>query len=287
MLSKRWLKAYLFGCLLAFTCRANVLANPWEAVDEPSLGEVTAMGSYANGCLAGAKALPLSGEGFQVIRTARNRYYGHPQLIAFITDLAQSFQQSQQSDLLIADMSMPRGGNFSHGHSSHQIGLDVDIWLQLADKTLTETQRESPEPLDLVDQKTFSLDSPHWQPQQTQMLQLAAEDERVARIFVSPVIKLHLCDMKLADDTWLTKVRPWWGHTYHMHVRLHCPADDDSCIDQAPITKGNGCQELNWWRQQMTQTKTKTKPSNKKLPAKPKKPKVKPKQCKRLLTAES
>ena len=31
--------------------------------------------------------------------------------------------------LLIGDMSQPRGGPMVSGHASHQIGLDVDIWL--------------------------------------------------------------------------------------------------------------------------------------------------------------
>lgn len=47
-------------------------------------------------------------------------------------------------DLLIADISMPRGGHFVSGYASHQIGLDVDIWFRLAAKLLTVKQREAP-----------------------------------------------------------------------------------------------------------------------------------------------
>ena len=226
----------------------------------------------------------MSGVGFQVIRTERQRYFGHPQLISFISDYSNNLQQYQQSNVLIADMSMPRGGNFTHGHSSHQIGLDVDIWLKLTEQPLTLKQRAQPEPFDIVNTKRFSLDSKQWQPQHTRMVQLAAEDSRVARIFVSPVIKQHLCDMKLGDDTWLNKVRPWWGHTYHMHVRLHCPKDDASCINQAAIPQGNGCNELSWWKQQYTQPKEKPKSKPNSKPAK-KKEKTKPKRCEQILSS--
>ncbi|MFT5788705.1 MAG: penicillin-insensitive murein endopeptidase [Shewanella sp.] len=264
---------------------SGLSANPWEQVDSPYRGDTAAVGSYANGCLAGAEALPLSGDGFQVIRTERQRYYGHPLLISFITEFASTLQQHNHSDLLIADMSMPRGGNFSHGHSSHQIGLDVDIWLKLIEQPLTTVQREQPQPFDIVNAKQFTLDSLQWQPEHTRMLQSAAEDSRVARIFVNPVIKQHLCDMGLANDHWLAKVRPWWGHTYHMHVRLHCPAGDASCINQAIVPKGNGCNELSWWKQQMTQTKPKSTSKKSAKTAKKKKEKIKPKQCAQLISA--
>ena len=289
-MQRKEVSRFLFYCcsrlsnamLFLVSSAVCAVANPWEQVESPFKGNAAAVGSYANGCLAGAKALALSGAGFQVIRPQRKRYYGHPLLISFINDYSHDFQRYSQSKLLIADISMPRGGNFSHGHSSHQIGLDVDIWFKLSKQPLTVAQRAQPEPFDIVDTEQFQLDSKQWQPLHTRMLQLAAEDSRVARIFVSPVIKQHLCDMNLNNDTWLQKVRPWWGHTYHMHVRLHCPSDEPDCISQAAIANGNGCNELGWWRQQYIQPKPKPKS---KPPTKPaRKKKVKPLQCAKLLS---
>ncbi|MGS0677344.1 penicillin-insensitive murein endopeptidase [Shewanella sp. 125m-1] len=268
-------------------------ANPWEAVGTTYGTQASAIGSYANGCLKGAQALPLVGKGYQVIRTARQRYYGHPSLIRFIEGYATKLNQQGFSDILVADMSMPRGGNFTKGHSSHQIGLDVDIWLKQTSQPLTEAEREQPTPLKLVNKKQFKLDTQVWSKAHTQMLKLASEDERVARIFVSPVIKQHLCDLRLANDSWLNKVRPWWGHTYHMHVRLSCPDDNPFCRDQAAIPSGNGCGELGWWKQQLTQTQVeKPKPLASKSTAtaeakpKSKKAKVKPKQCSVMVAAK-
>ena len=47
---------------------------------------------------------------------------------------------------------------------------------------------------------------------------------------------------------WLSKIRPWWGHNYHFHVRLRCPANDRACENQDPLPPGDGCDEsLAWW----------------------------------------
>lgn len=267
--------------LLVFT----VMANPWEEVDTPFVNKASAIGGYANGCLQGGQALPLVGDGYQVIRTSRKRYYGHEALTGFVRDFATNVKQQGFNDLLIADMSMPRGGNFTQGHSSHQIGLDVDIWFQQASRPLTKTEREQPQPIKFVDKKKFLLDNKLWTNAQTQMLRIAAEDKRVARIFVSPVIKQHLCNLELTNNAWLNKVRPWWGHTYHMHVRLHCPEGDKLCQNQSPIPAGDGCNELSWWKKQLTGAPVKppAKPTTK---PKKKKPKVKPQQCSHILSAK-
>ena len=70
----------------------------------------------------------------------------------------------------------------------------------------------------------------------------------MARIFVNPAIKRELCHEAGADRGWLTKIRPWWGHNYHFHIRLSCPAGQPECRDQAPPPPGDGCgKELDWW----------------------------------------
>ncbi|QFU25163.1 penicillin-insensitive murein endopeptidase [Shewanella eurypsychrophilus] len=244
-----------------------------------------AIGSYANGCLAGAETLPLEGEGYQVIRTSRARYYGHPELIFFIQGFAKQVHPYTDKDLLIADISMPRGGNFVSGHASHQIGLDVDIWFRQAAKLQTRKQRESPLELSLVDKDSFEVNG-NWQAAYGEMIRLAAENPQVARVFVNPAIKHKLCKLTQADatsshDHWLSKVRPWWGHKIHMHVRLKCPLDDKLCQNQRPPESGTGCDKLGWWREQVLgpakPARTETKIT------KPKPIKVKPEQCQVLL----
>ena len=51
-----------------------------------------------------------------------------------------------------------------------------------------------------------------------------------------------------SDRAWLTKIRPWYGHDDHFHVRLACPAGNADCTPQARVAVGDGCgEELAWW----------------------------------------
>ncbi len=257
-------------------CIADAAAASWHDFDSPYPEPPEAIGSYNNGCLSGAQALPLKGEGFQVIRASRHRYYGHPDLIEFIKEFAANIKSSSGNDVLIGDMSMPRGGRFIYGHSSHQIGLDVDVWFrfQQAGTSLSPQQLETPQALDLTNPEEFKVNS-NWQNEHAAMIQQAAADKRVARIFVNPIIKQKLCQMNWPDDNWLNKVRPWWGHSMHMHIRLTCPESSKSCRNQHLPAQGSGCNEISWWKSQ-----PKLKSSGAKTAVK-----VKPKQCRDLLSA--
>ncbi len=80
------------------------------------------------------------------------------------------------------------------------------------------------------------------------MLEAVARDDAVARIFVHPVVKRALCRRVDGERAWLRKLRPWWGHDHHFHVRLACPAGAGACRDQTPPPPGDGCDAtLAWW----------------------------------------
>ncbi|MDO6638496.1 penicillin-insensitive murein endopeptidase [Shewanella sp. 5_MG-2023] len=224
--------------------------NPWELATSIYQGQVAAIGGYANGCLSGAQPLPLTGDGYQVIRSQRQRFYGHPNLVNFVSHYSKQLTQQGINNIFIGDMSMPRGGQFDFGHSSHQIGLDVDIWLKLTEAPLKPQELQNPRHLSVVDIDKLTVNQA-WSKQHKTMLKVAAENNQVARIFVNPIIKQQLCNERSDKDTWLQKIRPWWGHTSHMHVRLHCPETDSLCKAQQPIKSGHGCEELTWWTQQL------------------------------------
>jgi len=114
------------------------------AVSEPAPLVSRSIGSYSKGCLAGGVALPINGEAWQVMRASRNRNWGNPCLIAYIEQFAADAQTIDHwPGLLVGDMSQPRGGPMLFGHSSHQIGLDVDFWLTpMPDNALTPEERE-------------------------------------------------------------------------------------------------------------------------------------------------
>lgn len=204
----------------------------------PTSGPSRAIGGAANGCLAGGKALDESGPGWEVLRPARNRYWGTSELLAFLKDRAQ--RTRELGTLLIADMSQPRGGRMPSGHGSHQTGVDVDILYRLADKPLTDKERSEPV-MDSVLLPTGALNPQLWGPHQTELLRIFASDPRVERIFVNPAIKMDLCKSVKGDRAWLRRLRPWWGHNEHFHVRINCPLGDMDCISGPPLPPGDGC----------------------------------------------
>ncbi len=229
----------------SIACQA---ATPWQKITHPITGTPQSIGAFSNGCIVGAHELPLQSDTYQVMRTDQRRYFGHPDLILFIQRLGNQVHNLGMGTVLIGDMGMPAGGRFNGGHASHQSGLDVDIFLQLPQSRWTSAQLLKPQALDLVSRSGKNVVPALWKPEISSMIKLAAKDNDVTRIFVNPAIKQQLCLDAGTDRDWLRKVRPWFQHRAHMHVRLRCPADSLECEDQAPPPPGDGCgAELQSW----------------------------------------
>lgn len=225
---------------------AEAADGGWSKVTRPVSGAASAIGSPAAGCLAGGVALAPEGDGYQVLRPSRHRNFGHPRLVAFVRSLADAARAGGLGTVLVADMAQPRGGPMPFGHGSHQTGLDVDIWFRIPSQPLGPEEIEAPQGISMV--KGLGVDPARWTPAQGRLLQLAARSPEVDRIFVNPAIKHHLCATTTGDRAWLTKLRPWWGHDEHFHIRLACSADDDNCESQKPVPDGDGCgAELESW----------------------------------------
>jgi len=216
----------------------------------PAAGPPQAIGSYARGCLSGAIALPADGPNWQVMRPSRNRAWGHPVLIAFLEQLAQKLPgEAGWPGLLVGDIAQPRGGPMLTGHGSHQIGLDADIWLTpMPNRRLSPAERDRISARDVVARDGIDIDPTAWTPQHRLLLEAVAREPLVERVFVNPVIKRALCREGRPERAWMAKIRPWWGHNYHFHVRLSCPSGNPQCRGQAPPPPGDGCgKELDWW----------------------------------------
>lgn len=217
------------------------------------------IGGYARGCVAGAEAIPVDGENWQVMRLSRNRNWGHPQLIDFLQRFATRLPSvNGWPGLLVGDISQPRGGPMITGHASHQIGLDADIWLTpMPNRRLSRAEREEMSATNMVRDDWLDVDPNRWTPQHTALIRAAAQERGVARIFVNPAIKKALCREAGADRGWLAKVRPMWGHNYHFHIRLACPAGNAGCSDQDPPPGGDGCgtELAGWFTPQMLNPK--------------------------------
>lgn len=251
-------------------------------VKTPAPLAARSIGAYARGCLAGAVALPVDGATWQVMRLGRNRNWGHPRLVAFLERFAEKGRRIGWPGLLVGDMSQPRGGPMITGHASHQIGLDADIWfLPMPDRTLTRAERETISAVSMVKMATREIDRSTWTPTRMALVRQAALDPEVARIFVNPAIKKAMCDAAEGDRAWLGKVRPWYGHNYHFHVRLACPPGGD-CRGQDPVSPGDGCgADLAWWLGPEP-----WKPSPPEKPRPPLKLSDLPADCSRVLVAE-
>jgi len=220
---------------------------------QPAPLQARSIGFYSHGCLAGAVALPVDGKTWQAVRLSRNRNWGHPNLIAFLERFSAKVPQvAGWPGIMVSDMSQPRGGPMTSGHASHQVGLDADIWLTpMPTRRLSTEERETMSPLMIVRADRADVDPDTWTPSHLKVIKAAAEDPAVERIFVNAAIKKALCREAGSDRAWLEKVRPYWGHDYHMHVRIHCPAGGSECEKQPPVPAGDGCsgKDLDWWFQ--------------------------------------
>ena len=215
----------------------------------PTELQTRSIGFYSRGCLAGAKALPVDGETWQVMRLSRNRNWGHPALISFLERFSKkAADKGLWPGILVGDISQPRGGPMLTGHASHQIGLDADVWLTpMPDRTLTRSEREEMSAVNMVTDDGLSVDPAHWSPRQAAIIQAAAEEPEVERIFVNAAIKKALCETA-RGASWMNKVRAYWGHNYHFHIRIACPAGEAACQSQDPVPPGDGCDKsLAWW----------------------------------------
>jgi penicillin-insensitive murein endopeptidase len=211
-----------------------------------------AVGYYHKGCLSGGVELPVNGPNWQVMRLSRNRNWGHPTLIHFIEKFAaQASKTTGWNGILVGDLGQPRGGPTVSDHASHQTGLDVDIWfMPMPDRVLSKEERDTIPASNLVSADWKRLNPQTWTPEHVAFIKAAAQQPEVQRVLVNAAIKKELCRVEAnRPHAWMAKVRPWYGHHDHIHVRLRCPDNSPQCQAQEPVAGGDGCgpKELDYW----------------------------------------
>jgi penicillin-insensitive murein endopeptidase len=243
----RLLAACLCLAVLAPAAGAQTAMSLFAGKGTPSPHAAQSLGAPARGCLAGGMQLPESGPTWQAMRLGRNHNWGNPVTIAFIEDLSRTATKLGWRGLYVGDIAQPRGGPV-RGHASHQTGLDVDIWYTPPPRLdLTRSQREQLSAINIRAGDQRNLNG-NWTPSHALLLEAAARDPRVNRIFVTAPVKLQLCaDARRGDAAWLRKIRPWWDHHDHFHVRLNCPRGVAGCVDPDPVPPGDGCKDAVWW----------------------------------------
>jgi penicillin-insensitive murein DD-endopeptidase len=217
----------------------------------PSARPTRVIGEYSKGCIGGAVEMPTTGDTWQVMRLSRNRNWGHPDMIALLKRLSvNAHKDAGWPGILVGDIGQPRGGPALSGHASHQMGLDADVWLTpMPDHLLSRQDREEMSAVMMVRDDRLDIDPKAWTPQHWMVIRDAAKEPAVQRIFVNAAIKKALCREAQGDRSWLEKIRPWWGHDYHFHIRMRCPPGATDCHGQKDQEGGDGCKpsDLAYW----------------------------------------
>lgn len=264
------------------------------AKKRPAKLKSRAIGFYSKGCLAGAARLPDNGPAWQAMRLSRNRHWGHPNLVALLQRFAVEAKQNDGwPGMLFGDISQPRGGPMTSGHASHQVGLDADIWLTpMPDRKLSYKERENISATSMLSKDIVSVNPKVWTDKHVKIIKRAATYPAIERILVHPAIKKALCEAAGEDNAWLGKVRPYWGHYYHFHIRMKCPPGSYNCRAQRPPTGDPGCgKELAYWINMVTpkpppKVKPKPKPKTKYKPKPPMTVEDLPPDCKSVIAAK-
>ena len=247
--------------LLSISFLAAALAGPAAASGEelaknlfgskalPAATEPRSYGFYSKGCFSGGMAIAADGPNWQAMRLSRNRRWGHPTMIAVLERLSRDGVKDGWNGLMVGDISQPRGGPMLSGHASHQIGLDADIWFTpMPDRRLSAREREDLSATTMISDGALTVNERVWTPAHAAILKRAASYPEVERILVHPGIKKKLCESTTGDRRWLNKVRPFWGHDYHFHIRIGCQPGSTDCKGQESTGSGDGCdQSLAWW----------------------------------------
>ena len=242
--------------LLALACMSAAEAQ-YGPLGPPAPGPLRIVGGgAAGGCIAGATNLPPQGDGYQTIHGTISHFYGAPATIQGILTLAQRARESGLPPLLIEDISRPRGGPMPGGHVSHQVGLDVDVAIDMRGRGyLNEAQRHSIQIERVVRADYRDTDPATWNPGVVRLLWIAATLPDVDRVLVNAAIKKGLCRDVTGDRSWLRLIRPWYGHAAHMHISFKCPPGQPECVAKAPPPPGDGCDQLQWWFDQLSAPK--------------------------------
>lgn len=250
---RRWTCAALLAACAALSgapAEAESLAkNLFGGQRLPAATAAKSFGFYSKGCFSGGVAIAVDGPNWQSMRLSRNRRWGHPTMVQLVERLSREAAQDGWPGLLVGDISQPRGGPMLSGHASHQIGLDADIWLTpMPDRRLSAHERETMSATSMLKGDTLYVDDRLWTPAHAALLKRAASYREVERLLVHPGIKKKLCETVKGDRSWLRKVRPFWGHHYHFHIRIGCQPGSADCRPQEAVPRGEGCDKsLAWW----------------------------------------
>ncbi len=107
--------------------------------------------------------------------------------------------------------------------------------MPMPDRILTNKEREDISATRLVAKGAREVNK-EWTAADAAFVRTAAEQPEVERVLVNPAIKKEMCKLEGKHHyAWMSKLRPWYGHADHIHVRLKCPANSPHCRHQPPV----------------------------------------------------
>jgi len=183
-------------------------APPRPAFPAVRWRESTAVGEPSAGSLLRGVRLPALGRDFRtwdpIERRSPSRSwrrYATDDLVRMVLRVARRYAVAEPRALpmLVGDMSRPRGGDFGPqygfvGHSTHQNGLDVDVYYPRLDR-----RRRPPETVAQVDR---------------------ALSQRLVDLFVDAGADVVLVGPNVALEGPTGVVVPYPNHDNHLHVRI-------------------------------------------------------------------
>ncbi len=214
-------------------------------------GSTVAWGPANEGALIDGRAMPPDGEGFVVPSRWRQRgnQWGTDELIGVITHAGHRVAaQLPGSRIGVADLSIGGGGRSPH-HRSHQNGRDADLLFFVTDgsgaSVELDVMRHFGDDGGTVDAgPRLVFDAPR-----TWVLVrglLEAPGPGVKHLFIYAPLRDQLLDHARAIGepdaviAWAGEVLSQPGdsapHDDHLHLRIHCPDGDDTCVDYGART---------------------------------------------------
>ena len=122
--------------------------------------------------------------------------------------------------------------------------------MPMPDRKLSDEEREKLSASNLVSEDWKGLNPKTWTPEHVKFIKTAAQEPEVERVLVNAAIKKEVCRLERKNGAgWLSKVRAWYAHHDHIHVRLKCPADLPNCKKQPEVPGSDGCddKDLAFW----------------------------------------
>ncbi|MCB9708568.1 MAG: penicillin-insensitive murein endopeptidase [Myxococcales bacterium] len=229
----------------------------WGSLVEAVTSDSISVGSPNEGTLIHGVPLAESGQGFARNPRSPNleARYGTTELITEITQAAARVQSAfPASELVINDISLPKGGPISH-HGSHQSGRDADVLFYLRNRQ-GDPMPPKGVPLDGKghgwdfkdladpgDDVFVTIDAPRtWA-----LIQALVEhpDSSLQRVFIVEHLRTLLLNearrahapRRLIMRAGHLMCQPHVAHDDHFHFRFFCAPDDirSGCQDVRPI----------------------------------------------------